>query len=387
MDKDFLLKAETRLLGNIEKLDYEGYDPFDGMNSPVLKALSLHKRLPGIALLQLMKRSPINFRPLLLTKKGRNPKGIGLMVSYYCGMSKRDNNPEHLKKAEQLATWLIKNASSGYSGLAWGYNFDWPNRNAWFEKGLPTVVNSSYIGNALLDLYESTNKDKYLDAAVSVCKFMLQDINRTTDKNRFCFSYTPSDMTCIHNANMLASAFIMRTGAISDNSMFRNEALSSMTFSVAEQKNDGAWLYGIGKKQEWIDSFHTGYNLLALNDFINYSGNNSFSDNLKKGFDYYISSFFSNGYVKYYHNKEYPYDCHAFAHAIITLQTLAFLDRKAGSILESTVNRTFEVFYNARTGMFSYLHAPPFKIHIEYMRWVQIWMLYALGKYNGKNMD
>ncbi len=298
MDKHFLLEAETRLLGNIEKLDYAGYDPFDGMNSPVLRALSLHRRLPGIVLLQLMKRSPVNLRPMLLTKKGRNPKGIGLMVSYYCGLYNREKNAEHLKKAEQLASWLINNASSGYSGLAWGYNFDWPNRNAGFEKGLPTVVNSSYIGNALLDLHETTNKDKYLDAAVSVCKFMLQDINRTTDDNGFCFSYTPSDMTCIHNANMLASAFIMRTGAVSDNSSFRNEAMSSMSFSVKEQKDDGSWLYGIGKRQEWIDSFHTGYNLLALHDFINYSKDQSFSGNLKKGFDYYIGNFFSNGYVK-----------------------------------------------------------------------------------------
>lgn len=386
MDKTFLLNAETLLRENIEKADYAGYDPFDGMNSMILKKLSFNKRILGILFLQMMKRSPVNIRPILMTSVSRNPKGIGLMVSYYSSLFTRTGNAYFRDKAEELASWLISNASSGYSGLAWGYNFDWPNRNEWFEKGLPTVVNSSYIGNALLDLYKVTQKDKYADAASSVCRFMLNDLNRTTEGKTFCFSYTPKDMTSIHNANMLAAEFLMRTASVQDNKMFADSANSSMAFSINEQREDGSWFYGVGRKQEWIDSFHTGYNLIALKNFIDYSGDDSFADNLRKGFDYYIDNFFNNGYVKYFNNKEYPYDGHAFAHALLTLVRFSSYDERCPVIAEQVINRVFEVFRN-RNGMFAYQYNPPLTTRIEYMRWVEIWMLYALGEYNGQYMD
>src|SRR5690242_11636626 len=60
---------------------HAGYDPFDALNSEIFCRLGGNRWGVGrIAWLQLHKRSPLNFRPLVRVPKKRNPKGIALIV-------------------------------------------------------------------------------------------------------------------------------------------------------------------------------------------------------------------------------------------------------------------------------------------------------------------
>ncbi|MFI5401816.1 MAG: hypothetical protein ACHQ1G_02690 [Planctomycetota bacterium] len=45
-----------------------GYDPYDALNSPILRALSLGRKWPRIAFTQALKALPVNLRPLLLIR-------------------------------------------------------------------------------------------------------------------------------------------------------------------------------------------------------------------------------------------------------------------------------------------------------------------------------
>ena len=153
-------------------------------------------------------------------------------------------------------------------------------------------------------------------------------------------------------------------------------------YSVKAQQTDGAWVYGVGWKQKWIDSFHTGYNLLALNDYIKFTGERKYSENLKRGYSFYLNNFFSEeGFVKYYHNKIYPLDCHAFAHAIITLSTLSNLSERSIPILEKVTKQAIKIFWDENLGYFYYKKGKYILNKIDYIRWVQIWMFYALTEY------
>ena len=67
-----------------------------------------------------------------------------------------------------------------------------------------------------------------------------------------------------------------------------------------------------------MDSFHTGYNLLALKDIHDYLGCHEAGAACAKGYFFYLNHFFlSDGTVKCYHDKAEPLDAHAFAHAVI----------------------------------------------------------------------
>ena len=178
---------------------------------------------------------------------------------------------------------------------------------------------------------------------------------------------------------MLGAALLARVNHYISNDEYLENAKKGMKFSINHQNEDGSWFYGVGWKQKWIDSFHTGYNLLALNDYINFTNDRRYIENLINGYEFYLNYFFTEeGFVKYYHNKIYPLDSHAFAHAIITLSTLSNLSERSNPILDKVIRQGIRIFWNEHSGYFYYKKDKYILNKIDYIRWVQIWMFYAL---------
>ena len=364
---------------------FKGIDPHDGLNSPLVKALTLGDRRLGVVALQFFKRCPANLRPLFGIRAGINPKAHGLLVATYVMKYRRTGLDRDLERAGDFARWLAAHCSPGCSGAAWGYNFDWPNRNAVFPAGTPTIVNTAYIAEALLDLFEITGDKAHLDVARSSADFLLNDLHRSGGEATFCFSYTPRDRTQIHNANMLGAALLARLSAVTGEARLRKAAEASMRFSIERQEADGSWLYGTEKRNGWIDSYHTGYNLLALRRFQSALKTDAFEEALRKGFSFYLNHFFTpEGFVKYYHDRTYPWDGHAMAHALVTLADLRDLapDRCA-DLRERVLARVADTFWDPHRGCFIYLVHKRHTNRIDYYRWVQCWMFYALVKVEG----
>src|SRR5215475_14025442 len=57
---------------------WKGYDPYDGLNSSIARAFPF--KVARTAFTQLVKRSPLNLRPLLGIQKDYNPKAVALMA-------------------------------------------------------------------------------------------------------------------------------------------------------------------------------------------------------------------------------------------------------------------------------------------------------------------
>lgn len=379
-----LLRCVDALELKLRACSFKGYDVYDGLNSPILNALKFNSRYLGIIYVQLMRRSPINFRPLLLTRKGRNPKGIGLVVGALVRKYKRTGEVADLDLARELADWLVDNPSAGYAGACWGYNFNWPSRNAYYPEGTPTIVNTAYISHALLDLFDICENERYRDAALSSGDFILNDLNRTEGEKGFCFSYTPIDQTTIHNASMLGAALLARLGAVdATRDDFASAARESMDYSVSLQREDGSWPYGETLRNRWIDSYHTGYNLLALRDYRLYQDSTYGRDCLEAGYRFYLKAFFTEeGFVKYFHDKRFPFDAHAAAHAVMTLTHLEALNpERSQELLLNVKERIVSDFWNEKKQCFNYKITSHGTNRINYIRWVQMWMYYALHDY------
>src|ERR1700756_2904755 len=74
--------AARQLLAYCHAENWAGYDPYDALNSKLLTALPIgHSKFPQLIVTQVLKRSPINFRSLLLVPKTQNPKAIALFLS------------------------------------------------------------------------------------------------------------------------------------------------------------------------------------------------------------------------------------------------------------------------------------------------------------------
>lgn len=366
----------------IKKEDYKGWDPHDALNSPLLNFFSIKRRIPSLIITQFLKRFPFNLRPILRIPKSHNPKGMALLIEAYILKHKIYSDKDSLQKAKWLAEWLVKNYSKGYSGVCWGYPFAWANRKFFAPKWTPNIVATVFCANALLNFYKLTEKENYLNSVKSTCDFIIQDLYKTKKDGSTCFSYTPIDKTCIHNANMLGSSLLAKVGNITDNGEYKEYAIKTMKFSINAQSSDGSWFYGDDKNQKWIDSFHSGYNLVALSSFIKDTGLTELKEVLTKGYNFYKGNFFfSDGTVKYYHNRIYPLDSHAFAHAVICLDELSYLENSS-ELIERIVRKLISFFWSEK-GYFYYKKNNFSTVKIPYMRWTQAWVFLALLSYLG----
>jgi rhamnogalacturonyl hydrolase YesR len=268
-----------------------------------------------------------------------------------------------------------------WSGSCWGYNFDWQARAFFQPKNTPTVVATVFNANALLDAYEITKDKKLLKTARSSCDFILNDLNRTFDeKGNFSFSYSPLDKSVVFNASLLGSRLLARVYNFTHEIDLIEESKKSVDFCCNFQNKNGSWTYGTLPFHQWIDNFHTGYNLECISDYTKFSGDRSYSSYLENGFNYYINHFFTGeGIPKYYNDFVYPIDIHAPAQFVITLVKLGKFEEQK-ELMNKVLGWTIENMQSEK-GYFYYQINKFFSSKIPYMRWAQAWMLYALSAY------
>lgn len=389
-----------KLKAYCEAENFAGWDPYDGLNSKIFQATPLkHWDLARLAWIQGFKRSPINFRKLLLVPKQHNAKGIGLFLNGYCNLYQlvkkgdvRFGTKEGiLGKIDELANLLLGMQNKNYSGASWGYNFDWQNRVFFQPVNTPTIVATSFCADALFNAYNITLNEKYLNTALSAGNFITSDLNRTKlPPNRFIFSYSPLDNSQVYNASLLGARLLARGFSYNHDKEWLELSLSATQTITEKQTDKGAWIYGENKVQSWIDSFHTGFNLECIYEVMKYTKNQSFTSSFNRGLDYYLNNFFlSDGKPKYYHNKTYPIDIHAPAQLITTLcrtNRLVNNHELANKVLNWTINNM-----QSSKGYFYYQLKPIVSSKLSYMRWAQAWMFYAFTFYlkqtNNENLD
>jgi hypothetical protein len=345
----------------------------------LLRKLSGGRKYGRIAVIQALKKLPLDFRPLLGVKKGHNPKGIGLFLWGYVKLCKIDPRPEYHERIQYLIDLLDKVKNQGYSGACWGYNFDWQSRVAYLPQNTPTIVNSSFIGHALLDAYTLLGNKDALHLAISIGDFIIKDLNRDRQGDAICFSYSPTDRNFVHNANLLGASLLIRLSHLTGVDELRNTALSSLRYTMERQRDDGSWFYAEPKMQNWIDSFHTGFNLQAIRYFLELGEAKQYENSYKRGVKFYAGNFFlSDGTPKYYHNRVYPIDIHAPAEAIVFFSSEG---EQYCELTDRVLNWTLVNMYNPK-GYFYFRKGRRFTNKIPYIRWGQAWMFHALTEYN-----
>jgi len=380
---EIIQKSIKLLEDHCVKEGFQGYDPYDGLNSTLFQAIPVisKSRIGRLVWIQLFKKSPVNFRKPAGIKKEYNSKALGLFLSGYCNLYLKDPDPKYLEMINFLTEKIIDLANKNWSGICWGYNFDWQARAFFLPKYTPTVVATSFIGNALLDAYEITRDKTLLDTVRSSCDFISGDLYKTYDnEGNYAFSYSPFDNSVVFNASLLGSRLLSRVFSLTEERKLIEAAERSVVFCCNYQKPDGSWSYGTAAFHQWIDSFHTGYNLESVSDYIRYSGNVRYQENIIKGLAYYLNTFFTGqGIPKYYNNSVYPVDVHCPAQLIITLSRLGKLGEHkelAGKVLKWTIENM-----QSGKGFFYFQKRKTFTNKIAYMRWSQAWMFFALSEY------
>ena len=177
----------------------------------------------------------------------------------------------------------------------------------------------------------------------------------------YLFSYSPVEGNDkVFNASLLGSKLLAMCYKYIGNEEFKNAAQQSIVACASAQQDNGAWLYGMLNVQQWVDSFHTGYNLDAMIAYQDCTGDSTFNKYIERGFDYYIKNFF-----------EQP------GQLFVTLARLGRFSQHeelATKVHDWTIKNM-----QSPQGYFYYQLKQGISSKISYMRWSNAFMLNALS--------
>jgi len=373
---------ESRMIyQNLEKEGFKGFDPYDALNSPLLNHIP--GRLSKIALTQLLVYSPINIRKVIGIKREVNPKTMGLVLSALCLLTSKSKSPmEYKRSIDWIIEWLKKNQNNDYSGPCWGYHFPWQDLHKYIPRYEPSIVVTSIIGNSLLDHYKNYPDPHNLEFIRKIGDFIMNDLNRFTDSDGICFSYSPHDNNVVHNANALGAGFLLRLSQATGDSNLEKVAWSSIRFTLKKQNPDGSWFYSIdptkGTQRTQFD-FHQGFILDVIRLFWERNGKREFFDSMEKGLDFYVKLLDRNGRAFFRYPRKWPIDIHNQAQMIITLSDYSsifphykdYYLKALGYLRNNMINEDFQTYHQIW---------PFFKNRNNYPRWGDAWALLALSK-------
>lgn len=354
----------------VEDRNYRGYEPFDGLSS-WFRPLTFGNLLGERLLMQAIRQSPINLRPIMGVTPKDSTKGRGYMALGYLYRYRTTGNREYLNKAESCLDWLDHHKAPKYAPKhSWSNAFDFSSRGGSYTSADPIIVWTALIGFAYVEAYELTGTQRWLEIAESVCSWLMA-LPREKTEHGDCISYLMHVQSSIHNSNMLGAAMLARTAKHTGNAEYLKVARSGMEYSCSRQLPDGAWWYGESPKYHWVDNFHTGYNLDSLKAYIKASGDQTWQSCFDKGLDYYKKNFFeADGCPKYYNNRCYPIDSQCAAQSIESLASFADKDPECLE-LSVKVARWTIANMQARDGHFYYRIYPMMKAKTPMLHWAQ----------------
>lgn len=362
----------------IQTEGYRGYDPYDGLASPLFRLPVLNRaKIPRWGFQQVLKRLPFQVRPLLGIPKGYNPVTLALCAQAltWRDMAEVRNQDSRRAEVERLVAEIDRLRTPGYSGSCWGYDFHWQARYANFPAGYPTVVATGFITHALFTVWQHYGIQRAGELILDAANFVIKDLNRTLHGDMFCWSYSPNDQQEVLNATMKGARLVTQAVSLGGDPTWLEDAFATIKYVVSRQSESGSWPYSIGDPRSWADHFHTCYNLDCLHEYQELSGDETFREALNRGLEYYGSNFFTaEGIPKYYDQSAYPIDATCCGQALLTLLRFGRHDQAVRTAQWVLRNMSLT------NGGFKYQIHRRFENRLVYMRWSVAWIFAGLAR-------
>ena len=256
--------------------------------------------------------------------------------------------------------------------------------------GAPVTVVTAIAGEAFLRAYEITGEQAHLDTAHAAASWMRDALPRIPGEgDTHCFAYAVCDKRRVHNANLLAAAHLAAVSARTGDGSFLEAARPAVAFSLAAQREDGAWPYGAWSEGEpyeaellgLVDNHHTGFVLRALAALHTAQPEeDALLEALRKGWRFYRKLFSEDGMPRNEYGT-YPVDVHACAEGILCPSVIA--PHVRGAQMPAVLALRW-AWYNLRRhadGAPYYRKYPGFRARIVFPRWGLAWLHYALAEY------
>ena len=384
-DTGEVLEVLEATLAYARSREYAGPDYGDGMSSRVLQGLPFENRWLNLAVQEVVKRTPVNVRPLLRVETRRNYKGGALFamanLNYHdltSGLESRPTEFDPLAETRELADWLLEERCEGYSGFCGGHRHEMQHLHT---KGVPNdadIVSTTYAVRALLSA--SHLHPEYAEVARTAVDFLLEDLNYREVPEGAKIDYHmnhPEDSYTL-NAAALGAGMLVDLYAYFGEEAYRERARLILDHVAGCQTDLGGWPYRVPADASHLsmDSHHNGFIIESFQRYRDVTGDDRHDETLETALRFYREVLFEDdGAPNFDETNAYPRDIHASTQGALVFTREGDLDF-AGRILEWVTE-------NLATSDGGYYYRK-YRFHtkrVVLMRWCQAWMAYALSEY------
>ena len=374
-------RVVNAVLDYSEAQAWQGFDKHDALNSPILSATLGWSRWTRIIAVQTVMRSPVNLRPLLLTPRTFNPKGLALFMRGLLDLHAVDRQQHHLTRCHFLLAQLDAMAVTTTSGgRAWGYQYPWQDLGFFAPRGTPNAVVTSFVCEALLAMHRQTGNAELLSRVKETIPFFLNDLIRLKDEpDELCLSYMPLPMTMrVMDVSILIASVLAQFARQADQPQWLETARRLTCYVVRRQTDYHAWYYTDPPQDSPIrhDNYHTGFILDALDTYMRAADDFQWRSSYDAGLNFYANQLFeSNGAPRWMSDRSFPHDIHGAAQGILTFSR--HLDAH-GDLARRIANWAIDEMYAAE-GRFYHQQTRWYTKKFTQLRWCNAWMVRALA--------
>jgi hypothetical protein len=374
-----------RVLETARADDYAGWSKHDALNARWLERVAGWSRWPRLVATQTVMRSPVDLRPVIRVRKARNAKGLSLFARALLARHRMTGSERDADEARELLDWLLDHSSTRFPGRAWGYPYPWQDVGFFAPRDFPNRVVTSFVGQALLDGYDTLAHAPYLDAAADAAHFLLHAPTTLFEDDRHrCVSYVPDESVTwiVMDVSALAGAFAARVGMLRDDPALVEEGGRLVRYVVSKQTDEGAWFYSEPPSASHIthDNYHTGFILDAVLQYGVAAGSHEFDAAYQRGLEFYRERLFEpDGAPRFMSDKQYPYDIHGCAQGILTFSLSERHRGEGADFAAKVLDWTLDEMWDPKSGWFYYQKRRRYRTRIRELRWCQGWMSWAIA--------
>lgn len=363
--------------------DYKGHDPFDLLNSPLLSWIPDRWRIPQLLLSKFGSRiAPHWIRQALRVPTIEDPKIYSCCYFAYRLLGTEWNDVAEAM-LERLVRMAVQSNGTEAEGKAihWGYDYTWGTLyDGVNPRRASTLVPGAFAMLALLHEVVACAGEKYRQPLEQALRWYAIRHRRTGASGSFLGYFTTSTINT-HNANVLGCLALSVGGKLIQNEGYLTLAATATETTLAAVRADGFIPYNDHPRGGWTDCFHHLYvvaalqGIAAVNPFIDQQ---NIRQKVERMVEYYRQQFLrDDGLVNYFPNRLHPIDPHNYAAAAIFMVITG--DEEDIQQARTLLQRLDEIAWNPNKKNYTYRQHPGKKDERFFLRWTQVWMLFALA--------
>ena len=379
-----------RVLQTARSDRYEGYSKHDGLNAPVLARLAGNRGSARLAAIQIGDPQPRRLRPMVGVRKARNAKGLSLFARALLARHRMTGSAEDAREARAAARLADRpSGATDSTGLCWGYPYPWQDVGFFAPRDFPNRVVTSFVGQALLDGYETLETPATSMPPSHAVRFLLEAPKTLFEDDRpLVPQLRAGPRHRLDRHGRLGPGRGPGGPARRDRRTTPSSSAEGgrlVRYVVSKQTDDGAWFYTDPPSASHIthDNYHTGFILDAILQYGISAGSDEFETAYRHGHRLLRAAALraerrgavhERSAVPDRHPRLRPGDHHVLAPA-------AALRRRRRNGRHGAANGRWHNMWDPASGWFYYQRRRRFRTRIRELRWCQGWMSWALASY------